>query len=525
MEAGLGFTSTFANLYFSHLKLYLILGDFKMVKFGLSLVTLFCALGYSAQASKYKNVENCGTAKVVSGDTCSNVKVEFDLSGCLYSNKSVITEKVSCKDKTITAKVVYENYRYLARFLKIENRWGDVSWKSEGNVEQAVHKAPVKPSEPTEFSIVKPDSKPNIIPMETPPVISSLPIRSVTNEASSTVPEKKPTISFSGYLDTRLSTLKNVDSAGTNGNPESGFLLDDGAFYIGFEEGDYSVTIDVPFRRAKPVDADSNPVTSNVSATSKVNLGVDKTQMYGRIKFLTGLGLNVGQWDTPYGLELNDSKDRLFLKTGLIYDSFLPVTHSGVVLDYSSNGFVAKLLAANSNNKGSLGSSTTGDNSYEYGATFGFANDTYRSQIGVLTRPILKAEGTKFGSRTLLDLTAGFSLGKFTFDIELCNLNDESKNTLTSSDSLDSENAAKGGIALLSYLVSEKDLVGLRVEEMVDDPLLTRNKKSTSSGVMFRHKASKIFEARIEFGQYLYTDLSEVKTEQNRFSLAGLFYF
>lgn len=88
----------------------------------------------------------------------------------------------------------------------------------------------------------------------------------------------------------------------------------------------------------------SREITSPTSAT--MGIGKTKTQFYGRNSFGSNLNLTFGQFDTLFGLELNDSKDRVFGNTRLAYEQTLPVAHSGAYLTYSGNGITARLLAA-----------------------------------------------------------------------------------------------------------------------------------------------------------------------------------
>ena len=94
----------------------------------------------SANKSKFTPVNNCGTARVISGDTCSNVVVEFGFNGCLHQSPPQITKKISCVGHTITARFQTDVYRYQAEFIKEKNHLGEVSWKPAGEVTQWIAK-------------------------------------------------------------------------------------------------------------------------------------------------------------------------------------------------------------------------------------------------------------------------------------------------------------------------------------------------------------------------------------------------
>ncbi|MBX9766073.1 MAG: porin [Bdellovibrionales bacterium] len=79
------------------------------------------------------NEGSCAKAKVVSGETCSNVKVEFDFSACGHNEKKLV-ERVACEGQNIMARTTFNQYRYEAKFKKVDDGWGAVNWTSLGEV-------------------------------------------------------------------------------------------------------------------------------------------------------------------------------------------------------------------------------------------------------------------------------------------------------------------------------------------------------------------------------------------------------
>jgi predicted porin len=238
-----------------------------------------------------------------------------------------------------------------------------------------------------------------------------------------------------------------------------------------------------------------------------------------------GLNLTAGQFDTPYGVELNDSKDRVFAKTGLLYDYALPVTHTGLLIDKSFSSTNFKILLANSNNKGSLGSSADGDNHFEAGLTLGFSNENYRAQLGYLSRKIKKADDTHGGQRSLVDLTLGATWGVFSIDLEWAQVTNDRKNTLTPSDSADKEDPGQVFLILPTVKLGDSCLLGLRYENLDNDPASANFEKANSTGLTAHYTLNENFKLRTEFTKTEYETLSGAKGDQTRGSILGLFSF
>lgn len=441
-----------------------------------------------------KNQAACDDSIQISGDSCETLKVSFDSKKCGLKEIPEKKVQISCQNNKAEVSQTFDKAKLEARLKLTQKGWSQAEWNLKGRVKK----------------IEIPSGSTN----------------NVRQVAAEPAAEKKAELSikFSGYLDVRLSTLDNHKNASLDsGNAESGFGLEDGAFYINVEKEKYSLVVDLPVRRFK--DADDNPGTGNNSNNSKILIGGDKAQLYGRIKAADHLILNVGQFDTPYGVEVNDSKDRYFNKTGLVYDATLPVTHTGVLAEIPLNIFTLKVFSANSNNKGSLGNSTTGDNQYEYGTAFSGAKDNWRFQLGAMARPITKANGTSKGARTLYDATAGATFDKLSVDVEYSVLSDESKNTLTPSDSADKEKDGSGAMLLLTYQLRPEWNLGARIEHLDQDPAAASNKTVDSSAFGVHYKPHGDYELRSEYITTQYKKVDGSKWDQTRFNLGVLFFF
>ena len=340
--------------------------------------------------------------------------------------------------------------------------------------------------------------------------------------------EETPAVSpykFSAFVDLRYTSFSSKDNLTVaNAHAESGFGIEDGAFYLNYEKNKVVAVVDVAFRRGK--DSDTNPSTiPNQSSNSNIAIGVDKSQMYLKYNLRENLYVNFGQFDTIFGVELNDSKDRLFGKTGLVYDSILPVTHMGAMLEYSANDVTAKIFAANPNNRGSNGTSAAGDENSEYGAAISYSKNNFRTQLGYMARPVLRANGGSLAGRNLIDFTAGVTAEKFSLDFEYAIVDDPNKNTLTAADNNDREKVGTGLLVLTSYELSDSFLLGIRYEHLQDDPGATSNKTTDSYGLSVYHKLSPELELRSEYVGYNFKNQSDVVWADSRLNLAVLLKF
>lgn len=505
-----------------------------------SIIAIAVVLGgvssFAAEGLFYKT-NKCGTYVVESGDACANLKVKLDFKGCGLTSEPQYAKKVLCEGDNAKVRFQEGDYRYQVVLKKKDDGWGGVTWDKVEDLYEYKRKAkpvpaPVeakKPVEEPKKEVVAPAPTP--VATSTPAVVAQAPaaapapapapVANVEAEA----PKKTEKFKFGFFADFRFTdySLKDHPTI-SSGYPESGFGLEDGALYANFEEGQVSAVLDIPFRRGKDVDLDSAAAKPNQSSNGNFTIGADKAQAYIRYKLKPEIALQFGQFDTLFGVELNDSKDRVFNKAGLVYDYTLPVTHTGALIEFAMNGFYAKLFAANPNNKGSFGSTTSNDDKTEYGTALGFSNENYRIQIGAMARPISKANGD-IGQRTLVDATAGVTFGSFSADFEYNQISDPSKNTITTTDNTDLEDSAVGQFALLSYSIGEKALVGARFEQVKNDPTLVSIKTADSAGLAVHYKLSSELKIKAETMAYNYKTLSDVKWKENRSSLGFLLSF
>jgi hypothetical protein len=437
---------------------------------------LVVATGFLFQNAS-ASTETCAQAKVVSGDTCSNVKVEFNFTNCGTPHSKPLSanapSRIICKGKTITARSSSENFRAEAKFEKSEDGWGSIQWKPVAGVRTFT----VDQSTESTATDVSPTPKVEVAPTET--------VRTPSAEPPAAPVTAAPvSIAVTGFFDMRYTGIRAEDPT-VNEKTLSGFLLEDGAIYFSAKKGNLEAMVDLPVSRE---------ITTPAVAT--MGIGKTKTQVYGRYSFSSSLNVTFGQFDTLFGVELNDSKDRLFGNTGLAYGQTLPIVHSGAYLTYSGNGITARLLAANAADRQTFGTDAA-DSSTEYGATLGYSNSMFRGQLGYLTRAMTDLNGDA-GQRSLIDILAGTTVGDFDLDLQYSIVTDPRKNKLTDS-TTDREDPGSAILALLTYRLNEKLKFSGRFEKIDKDPLGTGYAEAQTLGLVSNFTPEEGFTIRLEW--------------------------
>jgi hypothetical protein len=145
--------------------------------------------------------------------------------------------------------------------------------------------------------------------------------------------------------------------------------LHDAALQWKHKAGASEFAIDLPF------GADTANPTGNAFV-----FGAAKAQAYFKHNLSDAFSVQVGQFDTIYGFELNDSRDVFFTKQGLVWNNILPVTHLGILTNYTSGKVTAKVMLANPTNAGMLANKNP-----EAGFQLAYAvSDTSALTLGIL---------------------------------------------------------------------------------------------------------------------------------------------
>lgn len=236
----------------------------------------------------------------------------------------------------------------------------------------------------------------------------------------------------------------------------SGFQVRDGAVYITHSLSDTDLTIDLPFFWS---DTDNN----------NFQIATSKAQAFLGLKLSDNFKLNLGQFDTPYGFDVNDSKDNYFSNQGLIYTYFVPVTHTGVMALYTMSGLTFKLLASNADNLGARRSKSN-----EYGLQAAWANDMFRLTVGGLTHKRIE------GAKNLIDVMAGMTLGAWALDIEATQLQEPKPTGFTAE--FDSGTAF---LVQTTFKTCEKSSIGARYESVTTRPNFAGSVVSPESHTQF----------------------------------------
>jgi len=138
-----------------------------------------------------------------------------------------------------------------------------------------------------------------------------------------------PTVS--GFVHAQTNYSK-TDQHGDKGNLN--FAVSDGAIYFQHGVGSANVMVDVPF------------ATGTGSEALMLDPG-SKGQAYVSSNTTHGFKWKLGQWDTPFGYEANDSVDRTFNTDGAVA-SAMPVVHRGMSVGVDASEMLGvELFVAN----------------------------------------------------------------------------------------------------------------------------------------------------------------------------------
>lgn len=306
-------------------------------------------------------------------------------------------------------------------------------------------------------------------------------------------------VEFGAFFDVQATESISDDPA-YPGTPESGFLMQDGAVYLKKKMKNLEIFVDLPMAREQTTVYDPNSPTTAVGTTSDNNnlrFAKEKAQLYGAYSVTNSLKLTIGQFDGMFGLEANDSKDRIFSQFSTLSNETLVYTHTGILLDWAwTEGGSLRILAANPGSRGSYGNDSN-DRSLESGLSLSYSTGFWRVQVGGVTRKVMNLEA-KSDRRTMLDATVGVTLGPVSADFEYTNIKDPRKNQLTA-DPLDSEKAGDAMMALLTFKISESTTASLRVEKTQNDPGNLGHYSVEGQGFNIKHELNENFFLRAEF--------------------------
>lgn len=183
---------------------------------------------------------------------------------------------------------------------------------------------------------------------------------------------------------------------GWNSVPASlkGFNVTDGAIKVMHEMGGSSFLLDVPFM--------SLAATSNAFV-----LGSTKAQAFVKHKYDGGVWWQLGQFDSIFGAEPNDTDENFFASLNAMDRSINFFTHTGLALGYTSGGMQLTLVGANLRDKGL---NTNNANAMDVAAQIKLVSGSMNVRAGFLFNFLGATNGH------ILDVGAGMKMGDLALD-------------------------------------------------------------------------------------------------------------
>lgn len=174
-------------------------------------------------------------------------------------------------------------------------------------------------------------------------------------------------VKVGGYVNAGWGWSKVGDADAT-----SGFKVSDGAVFLSASGDMAEVFVDLPFM---------NSGTSNGFSFASNGTSASHAQAYVGHKMENGLSWKLGQFDSFYGYQKNDSVDWRFAADSIIRQA-LPTTHTGLLLGYSvSDAMGFKVLFANAADQGTR---TAAFPKYDMGLGMNMKMDAMTLDVGFL---------------------------------------------------------------------------------------------------------------------------------------------
>ena len=248
----------------------------------------------------------------------------------------------------------------------------------------------------------------------------------VTAATHSNEVEKKSAVSpllVSGFIDAQFQATSRHSFNGTSNQNSRGFSIHDGALYVSKSVGNGEAKLDIPFslrdKGGKTIGSGTDSTGANVSVTAGNGVDFDiatvRAQAYVGQKYENGLRWKLGQFDTSYGFEVNDTVDIALSRQGYVYNYTDPFVHTGLQVGYDfSPTYGMNLLAANRKDSG-----LQRDDRLQYGIQF-VSTSVFRWSLGGLYQKALNGLDDLYA-----DLTIGSTFGNTAVDAEVSFNNNE----------------------------------------------------------------------------------------------------
>jgi hypothetical protein len=236
-------------------------------------------------------------------------------------------------------------------------------------------------------------------------------------------------VTFSGFVDAQFqSASKSPYNSSSNLNSR-GFSVHDGALYITRATKNTEVKVDIPFslrdKGGKKIGTDSTGGDVFGQNSVDFDIATVRAQAYVSHKMENGFRWKLGQFDTSYGFEVNDTVDGTFTRQGYVYNYTDPFVHTGLQLGYDMNSTMGiNVLVANRKDGGLQNdyissTSTLSKRQLQYGLQFVSTGDI-RYSVGAL----YQSTSTK-NADLYADITLGKTFGSTAVDAEMSWNNNE----------------------------------------------------------------------------------------------------
>jgi hypothetical protein len=236
-------------------------------------------------------------------------------------------------------------------------------------------------------------------------------------------PVASSSIQVSGFIDAQFQSTSRHTFNGTSNQNSRGFSIHDGALYVSKTIGSGEAKLDVPFslrdKGGSSVGSGTDSTGATVSVTNGNSVNFDiatvRAQAYISQKYENGLRWKIGQFDTSYGFEVNDTADVTFTRQGYVYNYTDPFVHTGLQAGYDfTSTFGVNLLAANRKDSG-----LQRDDRLQYGLQL-VSTASFRWSLGALYQKALNGLDDIYA-----DVTVGKTFGDFAVDAEMSLNNNE----------------------------------------------------------------------------------------------------
>lgn len=215
-----------------------------------------------------------------------------------------------------------------------------------------------------------------------------------------TVLANETPVKVGGFVDTQM-------NIGLGDAQTYGFTLNDGAVYLSKELSGSKVMVDLPFRLASG--------TPNGGGSPNFELGIVRGQAYVEHKYANGFRWKLGQFDTSYGFEVNDTVDVAFTSQGIIYNNTDPFVHMGMQLGYDFTDKLGMniLVGAGPQDSGFMAKNEKPSFGLQFVSTADF-----RWSLGTIMDMVTAVSDNKSALDMYFDVTLGKNLGNLAVDLE-----------------------------------------------------------------------------------------------------------